>query len=416
MIGTGVFTSLGFQVVATRSGFALLALWAIGGLLALSGALCYAELGAALPRSGGEFVYLGRAFHPLAGFLGGWVSVTAGFAAPIALAGIAFGRYLGQLVPLTQLEGALLVLALVATVHLSGLRAARWFQVTVTSIKLCLIAAFIVVGVLLGDRQPIRFAPDAAALGDILTPGFAVSLIYVSYAFTGWNAVGYIAGEVRRPARTVPRAIVAGVLTVTTLYLLLNWTFLRVAPLGELAGKVEVGAIAASHIVGPAGGRVMSGIIAALLVATISALTLAGSRVTAAVAGALRRGRILGRRSADGVPRNALLFQFALIVLLLLSGAFEPVLAYAGFTLNLMSLLTILGLYRLRRREPALARPYRTWGYPVTPLVFIGLSLWMLGFTMVERPREALAALATLAVGSLAYRAAGGTVEEAAGA
>lgn len=405
MVGTGVFTSLGFQAADLRSGFALLALWAVGGLLALAGALCYAELGAALPRSGGEFVYLGRAFHPALGFTGGWVSITAGFAAPIALAGMAFGSYASQVVPLPPLAGALTVLALVAAVHLADLRLARWFQVTVTSLKLLLIVGFIVAGALLGDRQPLGFAPDAAAFREIATAPFAVSLIYVSYAFTGWNAVGYVAGEVREPARVIPRAIVGGVLTVTALYLLLNWTFLRTAPLDELAGKVEVGAISASHIAGPGGARLMSGIIAALLVATISALVLAGSRVTAAVGATLGREGMLGRRGADGVPRNALLFQFALIVVLLLTGSFEPVLAYAGLTLNLTSLLAVIGLLRLRRREPALARPYRTWAYPLPPILFIVLSLWMLVVGARERPLSAAAAVATLAAGALVHRA-----------
>jgi APA family basic amino acid/polyamine antiporter len=404
MVGTGVFTSLGFQVVDLHTGFALLVLWAVGGLLALTGALCYAELGAALPRSGGEFVYLSEAFHPALGFTGGWVSVTAGFAAPIALAGMAFGRYASQVVPLTPRAGALLVLALVAAVHLADLRLARWFQVTVTSVKLLLVLAFVAAGLLIAEPQPLSFAPSAVALGEIATAPFAVSLVYVSYAFTGWNAAGYVAGEVREPARTIPRAIVTGVLAVTALYLLLNWTFLRTTPLAELAGKVEVGAISAGQIAGPAGARVMSAIIALLLVATISALVLAGSRVTAAVGATLGERALLGRRSADGVPRNALLFQFALIVLLLLTGSFEAVLTYAGVTLNLTSLLAVLGLLRLRRTQPALARPYRTLGYPATPLVFAALSAWMLVFAARERPTAVLWAVATLGAGVLLHR------------
>jgi APA family basic amino acid/polyamine antiporter len=404
MVGTGVFTSLGFQVVDLRTGFALLSLWALGGLLALTGALCYAELGAALPRSGGEFVYLSRAFHPALGFTGGWVSITAGFAAPIALAGMAFGRYAAQLVPLTPRQGAIVVLAIVAAVHLADLRLARWFQVTVTSLTVLLIVGFVAVGLLVGPRQPLAFAPSAPALAEIVTAPFAVSLVYVSYAFTGWNAAGYVAGEVRDPSRTIPRAIVGGVLTVTLLYLLLNWTFLRTSPIAELAGKVEVGAVAADFIAGPAGARAMSAVIALLLVATISALVLAGSRVTAAVGATLGPGAMLGRRSRDGVPRNAILFQFALIVLLLVTGSFEAVLTYAGVTLNLSSLLTVVGLVRLRRTAPDLPRPYRVPGYPLTPAIFAALSLWMLVFTARERPVAVLLAVATLATGMALHR------------
>jgi APA family basic amino acid/polyamine antiporter len=232
-----------------------------------------------------------------------------------------------------------------------------------------------------------------------VSPAFAVSLVYVSYAYTGWNAAGYVAGEIRDPRRTVPRALAAGAGLVTVLYVALNYTFLRLVPLAELAGVVEVGALAARRAFGPAGAAVASLVIALLLTATVSAMMLAGSRVTQAVAAGMAHAGGLAARTGAGVPRNAVLLQAVLVAALLLTRSFERVMAYAGFTLNLMSLLTVAGLFVLRRREPALVRPYRAWGYPLTPLVYVLLSCWTLAFVLAERPRESLLGLATVLAG-----------------
>ncbi len=403
MIGTGVFTSLGFQVVDLHAGFTLLTLWALGGVLSLTGALSYAELGAALPHSGGEFVYLGRAWSPVMGFLGGFVSMTAGFAAPIALAGIAFGRYASVVLPISPGTASICVLGLVAVVHWSAVPTARAFQVAATATTLLVIVAFIVVGLVAGPSEPIGFAPTAQSWREIASRPFAMSLIYVVYAYTGWNSVGYVAGEIRDPQRVIPRTVLGGVLLVGTLYVLLHWVFLRTVPARELAGTVEVGALSATRIAGAVGGRVMSGIIALVLVATTSGLVLAGSRATQAVCAGTPGLARWGTLSANGVPRQALFVQFVLVVVLILTASFEKVLAYTGFVLNLTSLLTVVGLFRLRQREPSLVRPYRAWGYPFTPLVFIGLSTWILVAVLVSRPLVLVAALVTFALGGVAY-------------
>ncbi|MEP7343708.1 MAG: amino acid permease [Gemmatimonadaceae bacterium] len=403
MVGTGVFTSLGFQVVGTHQGFALLALWAVGGIVALCGALSYAELGAAYPHSGGEYVYLGRIYSPQLGFLAGWVSMTVGFAAPIALAALAFGRYLAVVAPIPPLLGSILVLALVALVHASDLRLARRFQVGLTSLELALIAGFVVAGVAYRSPEPISFAPSPEAWREITQPAFAVSLIYVSYAFSGWNAAGYIAGEIRRPTRVIPLSLLTGTTLVALLYLVLNWTFLRTIPLDQLSGVVEVGALSARAMFGSAGGRIMSGMIAFLLVATISAMVLAGSRVTEAVTRDLARLSMIGARTARNVPRNAILLQVAITLALLLTNSVERVMTYAGFTLNLNTLLAVIGLFIARRREPNRLLPYRAWGYPFVPFVFILVSLWTLGFVLTERPLASLAGLVTVALGAAIY-------------
>jgi APA family basic amino acid/polyamine antiporter len=400
MVGTGVFTSLGFQALDLHTGGALLSLWIVGGVVALCGAIAYAELGALLPRSGGEYVYLGQAWHPLAGFLGGWVSMTVGFAAPIALSSMAFGRYLSAIVPVDPRLASLGMLAFVVAVHLAGLHAAKRFQIAITATQLCLVAAFVVAGLTFARPVPLDMGlTGGVALREVLSAPYAVSLVYVSFAFTGWNAAGYIAGEIVDPERTIPRAVVASTLLVTVLYLLLNFAFLRTVPLAEVAGKVEVGALSARAMFGARGGQAMSGIIAAVLLASISSMVIGSSRVTQAVAESLPQWRVLGARGADGVPRNAILAQGGLILVLLLTNSFEAVMLYAGFTLNLMSLLTVLGMMRLRRTAAHQVRPYHAWGYPLTPLVYVALSLWTLGTLLVQRPGASLAGLGTVVVG-----------------
>ncbi|MBX3174857.1 MAG: amino acid permease [Gemmatimonadaceae bacterium] len=403
MVGTGVFTSLGFQVVDITSGFALLALWAVGALLALTGAFCYAELGTTIPRSGGEYVYLSWAWSPRLGFIGGFVSMTAGFAAPIALAAIAFGRYATAVVPVDPRLLTLAVLLVVGAVHARHVSSARRFQLLTTGSTLVVILAFIVAGLAIGPREPLSFAPEAAAFRSIGSAPFAISLIYVVYAYTGWNAIGYVAGEVREPQRTIPRAVVIAVLIVALLYLLLHWVFLRAVPIAELRGTVEVGALAGTRVFGPLGGRLMSGVIALVLVATISGFLYAGARVTQAVGAGSTALRWMGAAGPDGVPRRALALQMALVALLIVTASFEQVLAYAGIVLNLMNLLAVAGLMRMRRREPGLERPFRTPLYPVVPLAFAALSVWMIGFTVWQRPVIILAALGTLAIGSGLY-------------
>jgi APA family basic amino acid/polyamine antiporter len=251
--------------------------------------------------------------------------------------------------------------------------------------------------------EPISFAPSATAWREIIAAPFAISLIYVIYAYHGWNAVGYVAGDIQNPQRVIPRAVIGAVLLVGLLYLLLHWVFLRTTPIEALSGTVEVASLSASRIVGPLGARIMSAMIAAVLVATVSGFLLAGSRVTQAVAADKPRLAWLAIRSADGVPRPALAFQIGLTGLLIATSTFEQVLAYAGVVLNLMNLLAILGVMRLRRIAPDLHRPFRVPFYPATPLLFAALSCWMIGFVIVQRPAVLLAALGTLILGALLH-------------
>ena len=415
MVGTGVFTSRGFQLLGIQSGFALLMLWAVGGLIALCGAVSYGELAAAMPRSGGEYHYLSQIYHPALGFLSGWVSVTVGFAAPTALAALALGQYAQSVWPAlaapllagTSFTGATalavsVVLGL-ALVHGRSTRAGSRLQVVITALKVAVLVGFIGAGLVVGEGQPLRFAPDAAGWQALLSPTFAVSLVYVSYAYSGWNAAVYLTGEIDQPQRNLSRILLTGTAVVLLLYVGLNYVFLRSTPLAGLRGQVEVGFIAANSLFGAAGGRLAGAVIAALLVSTISAMIFAGPRIVQTMGEDLPALRWLAARSPTGIPVRALLLQVVITLVFILKPDFKAVLVYAGFVLNLFTFLTVLGVFVLRWRQPQLPRPYRAWGYPVTPLLFLALSAWTLVFIIKDKPTESLYGLATVASGWLVY-------------
>jgi APA family basic amino acid/polyamine antiporter len=401
IVGTGVFTTLGYQVTDTTDGFALLMLWAIGGLIALTGALSYSELAATIRGSGGEYRFLGHIYHPGLGTIAGWVSIAVGFAAPVALAAMALGRYAGPLVGVPDRYLAIVVILAVSGVHLLAPETGGRVQVVVTTMKVLLILAFITVGLASGPRASMGFAPTADSLGQIASGPFAISLVFVSYAYSGFNAAAYFQGEVVDAERNVPRALILGTLLVTVLYVALNWVFLRSTPIADLTGQIEVGAIAAERIFGPAGGRVMSAIISLLLVSTVSAMTLAGPRVIEAMAEDLPPLRPLAERTGTGAPARAVLLQGTLALAFVLTNSFDGVLTYAGFTLTLFALLAVGGVMVLRRRDPARDRSYRTWGYPWTPLFFVAFSLWTVVVVIRDRPMQAVGGAVTLGLAAL---------------
>lgn len=405
MIGTGVFTTLGLQAEAVPDGAALLLLWVLGGLVALCGALCYAELAAALPRSGGEYHFLSRIFHPRLGQLAGWVSVTVGFSAPVALASMALGRYAGTFLPVDPLWIAIVAVLAVTALHSFDLELGGAFQVVATLVKVAVIVFFCAAGLVYGGvAGSLSLSPSGETLGLVLSAPFGLSLIYVSYAYSGWNAAAYLADEVEEPQRTVPLALVHGTLVVTGLYLLLNLTFLRTIGPKELAGTLEVGALSARNIFGEEGGVVLSLVLSLLLASTISAMVLAGPRVLERIAQEVPALHFLSIRNRRGAPTRAVLLQQGLAMGLIVTGTFDAVLTFAGFTLALFSALTVAGVFRLRRTQPHLPRPFRVPLYPLPPLVFLVVSGVSLVMVVGERPREVAAVVALLGVGWLLVR------------
>ena len=409
MVGTGIFTSLGFQVGGLPSGFAIMALWTVGGICALCGALSYAELGAALPRSGGEYRFLGVIYHPAVGFLAGWISATVGFAAPVALAAMAFGQYFAGVVPgANPLLLSVLAVVLTTLFLLRDVRLGSAFQNASTLLKVALILVVVAAGFLAAQGGPgaVSFLPVKGD-GALLTgAAFAGNLYYVMYAYSGWNASTYIVGEVRNPARTIPLSVGLGTLAVMVLYLAVNAAFLHSTPMAEMAAapeKVAVGLVAGPHLFGEKGTRIMAALICAGLVSTVSAMMWIGPRVTMAMGEDLPALRWLAQKSAAGVPVRATLAQFAMVTALLLTSTFDKVLTYVQFSLQVCAFFTVLGVIVLRRTQPGLARPYRTWGYPVTPLVFLTISAWMLVNIWRSNPWESLYGLGTMALGLVIY-------------
>jgi len=409
MVGTGVFTSLGFQLLDIQSGFVILLLWALGGLIAVSGAMTYAELGAALPRSGGEYNFLSEIYHPAVGFVAGWTSVTVGFSAPSALAAMTFAAYAASIFDLAQSawveKGLGVGLVFVLTVvHAGKRRNSGGIQVIFTILKVAVIIAFCVAAFLLTDEpQAVRFLPSAGDRELITGSAFAISLIYVSYAYTGWNAATYLSSELENPQRTLPGILLTGTLIVTLLYIALNFIFLYVAPIAELQGQVEIGFIAATAAFGEVGGRFTGVVLAMLLISTVSAMLMAGPRVLQVMGEDFRALRFSARVNQDGIPSTAVFIQSGLAVIFILTSSFESVLVFAGFTLALSSFVTVLGVFVLRWRQPHLERPFRTFLYPAPPLIFLALMGWTLWFTLVNRPVEGLFGLGVIASGLAVY-------------
>jgi len=401
MIGTGIFTSLGFQVIDIKSGFAILLLWFIGGIFALSGALCYGELGAAMPRSGGEYHYLSKIYHPVIGFLSGWVSVTVGFAAPIAAAAMAFGKYISSVFPSFNypIAIALIAVILVSIIHTQTLRISSLFQQGFTVLKVILIVVFIFCGLGLANPQPIHFLPNFNDIPVIFSSAFAISLVYVTYSYSGWNAAVYLASELKEPEKNLPRSLLIGTLIVTLLYLLLNFIFLYTTPINLLVGQLEIGYIAAQQIFGNFGAKIMGLLIGFGLISSISSMVLAGPRVTQVMGEDIPLFKILSQKNKHGIPYYALCLQLAIVIILIITASFEAVITYLGFTLTLCSFITVFGIFIYRFRCPDAPRPYQTWGYPITPIIFLGISLWMLIFVFQDKPLESLAGLGTIALG-----------------
>ncbi len=404
MIGVGVFTSLGFQVQTLTSGFALISLWVVGGIVAFCGATCYAELAGMFPRSSGEYNFLLRTYNPVFGFLAGWLSATVGFAAPVALAAMAFGEYFKSIVPgAPPVVLGLAVVWGVTAFHLSGVRYGSAFQTVSTALKIILILGFIVAGFTLGSPQPITFWPKAADLGQVLTAAFAINLAFVMYAYSGWNASTYIIGEINDPQHTLPRAQFVGVVTVAVLYVALNAVFLYTTPIAAMAGQIQVGMIAGDHIFGHGGGNIVGALICLGLISSISAMMWIGPRVTMVMGEDFSLLRIFARKTKNGVPSFAIGLQLVVASLLLLTQSFEAVLDFIQFSLALCSFCAVLGVMKLRFTHPDHPRPYRTWGYPVTPLIFLSVTALMMVYLAANRPLESLAGFLVMLAGLIVY-------------
>ena len=401
MVGTGAFTVLGLQLIELQNTWTILSLWIIGGLVALFGAFSYAEIGTYLPKSGGEYYFLSRIYHPLLGYLSGWVSLTVGFAASIALSAMAMGAYLEKFSYWDEKTIAAGTILLITLIHSMNLHISRNFQNTFTLLKLGLIVILVMAGFAI-TPQETAFDWGSSWRTEVASPSFAVSLVYVTYAYSGWNAAAYIIGEIKQPRINLPRALIGGTLTVSILYILLQVVFLRQAPLEALQGKEEVGQVVGNYLFGYQGGKAISFSIAFLLISSISAMVWVGPRVVRAMADDHKIWRFLARDNAAGIPVRAIWLQSAISIFLILTSSFREVLLYSGFVLQLFTTLAVAGVFVIRFRHGS--RPfYRSPGFPLFQIIYLGISIWILIFLLHSKPRESLLGLVNLLLGTVSF-------------
>jgi len=422
IIGAGIFTSTGFQAGALGHPGYIFLLWIVGGLLAFCGALCYAELGAAMPRAGAEYVYLRETYGLPFGFMSAFISLFAGFAAPIASALKSLVRYLTLFFPALASEPVLwgfinvndwiaigLAWILVA-IHLRGIRGGIRFNDWITLFKLTGIILIIAAAAAIGKGHFSNLAYVSPSYGAMSLAdkwgAFANSLIFVMFCYSGWNASAYVAGEIKDPQKNLPRSLMLGTLIVVLLYLGLNTVYFYGANVDALANKVEVGLIAANALFGNAGAVLVTAALSISLVASASAMTIVGPRVYYALGRDYSPFRLFARTSSTtGAPAASLLLQGVITSVMILSGRVDQIQQYVGFTLTLFASIAISCVIVLRFKRPQMERPFRTWGYPVTPLLFLAVSAWALIWNFRGRPLESILSLVTVLLGGAVFYA-----------
>jgi APA family basic amino acid/polyamine antiporter len=288
-------------------------------------------------------------------------------------------------------------------VQLSGIRHSSTFQMIATILKVVLIIAFLGCGFVIGTPQPVSFAPQSSDFSYVLSAPFAISLVFVMYSFSGWNAATYIIGEMKLPERNVPRAMLIGTTIVLVLYVALNAVFLHTAPIADLAGNLDVARISGSHIFGEIGGRIVGAMICIGLISSISAMMWIGPRVMMTMGEDIPALKIFARRSSSGAPAYAILFQLAVATLMLFTRSFDKVLEFIQFSLLFCSFFVVLGVIKLRITHPDLPRPYRAWGYPLTPLVFLLVTGFMMYYLLTTQPLRSVFGLLIMVSGLLIY-------------
>lgn len=422
MVGTGIFTTSGFIMEELGNPQAMLLCWLVGGVFALCGALCYGELGAMFPRAGGEYVFLRESFGKGMGFLSGWISLIVGFSAPIAAAAIAFATYFFRILPasfsakltapfleigilaispITML--AITVIIMFSLIHYHSVFLGARVQNCLTIFKVGLIIVFVTTGFCLGQGSIENFS-KGLEISLIFQDKFAISLIFITFAYSGWNAAAYLGGEIKNPVRNIPLALFTGTALVVCFYLLLNIVYIYALSPAEMSGVLEVGTKSAVSLFGDNVSRYFSGAIAIGILSVLSAMIMAGPRVYYAMArdGVFFElfGKVNGLRQT---PVYAIFLQAVIAIIMVITASFDKLLLYIGFTLSLCAMLTVVGMMLLRIKKPDLKRSYKTFGYPVTPLLFILGNLWIIYFCIKSRPITSLFGLGTIGLGILVY-------------
>jgi len=412
MVGAGIFTTSGLLMSGLGNPWLLILLWVTGGIIALCGALSYAELGAAMPQAGGEYIFLSRLYTPLFGFLSGWVSFVAGFSAPIAASAIGFSAYcfrafpeLARISKIGIFQGlhldkllAIAVVLLFTLIHLRGLKFGSKIQNWLTIMKVLLIAVLIVAGLSFGKGDFSHFSQGVPAninFGTIKTIG--LSLMWIMFAYSGWNASTYIGSEIKNPERNIPRSLLYGTGTVVILYVLLNLVFVYATQPEEMKGVISIGGLTVKNLFGGSMEVVFSLLIAFALFSSLSAFIIIGPRVyySMALEGYFFKfaAKIHPRYQ---VPSAAIILQAAIAIIMVLSGTFDQILTYMGFSLGIFPVLAVAGVFKLRAqgKNRGIVK-----GFPVHLILYLFFGVMILFLSYLERPVESSIALATALAG-----------------
>ena len=411
MIGTGVFASLGFQLLGITDFFAILTLWILGGIIALFGAFCYSEIGSVYPESGGEYLYLTKIYHPSIGFASGWLSATIGFAAPIALNAILFAVYFKKV--FNQVD--ITVVAITLIIFITAMNAINHqvsgrFQKIFTALKVIILLIFIAAGFIIDTDVVSSFAYTDQTLDNVFSKSFALSLVYVSFAYSGWNASAYISSEVYNPKKNIPLSILIGTGVVTIIYTLLNMVFLKSAPVSELMvdpntmEQKELGFIVASQLFGSKIAYFFNLIICLFLISSISSMIIAGPRVIHQIAKDYSILKKLHLKADESdVPRYALYLLSFTAIFILITGTFESIITYTTLGMIVFATITVAGVIVLRWKKPELERSYKAWGYPITPIIFIIANAWIMFSVIQEKILESVIGISIILIGFAIY-------------
>jgi len=421
MIGTGIFTAIGYQVVsgAIPDPFTILIIWLVGGIFSLCGAFAYSEVASCVNRSGGEYSYLTELYHPILGFLSGWISMIVGFSAAIAALGLAIGEYflpligmsesysvsfLGTELSIQKIVG-LSAIILIAFVHMKGIKFGGIFQNYITAFKLLLIGLILIVPFIYFSYEPsnISFSPSAKTSDTIFSSAFAGSLVWVMFSYSGWNASTYILGNLDNPKNTLPFSLIFGTMIVTVIYVLLNFIFMYVATFQELEGQIDVGNVVMQKVLGTNAALIISGVFSFALLSGLSAMMMAGPRVAEEIGKDFRLFKVLGKQNSKGNPISAIIFLASISCFLVIFSSFKEMIEYIGMTLTIFSLLTVFGVFIIRKKGIKNNLGIRCLGYPFTPLLFIMLSFWMLYYFISQDPIKLLWCLVTIVPGVCFY-------------
>jgi len=413
MIGAGIFTTSGLLMADLKDPMLMLLLWLIGGIIALAGALCYGEIGASIPKAGGEYAFLSKLFSHKLGFLSGWVSFVVGFSAPIAASSIGFSEYLYRAVPVIfefswiGPEGmkkiySILIIVIFTMVHLRGVEFGAKVQNYLTFLKVLLVVGLVLFGFFLGsgDLGNLSISKEVKEI-PVSWKTMGLSLMWIMFAFSGWNASVYIGSEIKRPERNIPLSLLVGTGIVSLLYLLINLLYIYAVPPKEMEGVIAIGGLAIGKLFGPDYESFFSLLVAFALFSSISAFIILGPRVYFAMAADGHFFKFASKvHPKYQVPAYSIIFQGIISVIIILSGTFDQILTYMGFSLGIFPIITVFGIFKLRREK---LNKLRLPGYPLTPILYIVAGIMMLFLSFLERPMESSIAILTILAGLPAY-------------